>query len=114
MGVAAQVSGAGGREAENRPRDSMTAYRSHAVDDVVVGIGVPSAGDLCVRFVRTWREGEDGERSSLVGDEETVLAHNVFLRIDAPWVAVRPLGCVPIHPHERASVLIGAFDEGEV
>ena len=102
------------RESEDRPHNPMPTHRGHAVDDVVVGIGVPSTGDLCVRFVRTWREGEDGERSILVGDEETVLARDVCLRIDPPWVAVRPLGCVPILPHERASVLIGTFDEGEV
>ena len=112
--VTAQVVRVLSGEPENRPSNSASAHRRHTVNHVVLSLGMPCAVDLCVRFVRTWREGEDGERSILVGDEETVLARDVCLRIDPPWVAVRPLGCVPILPHERASVLIGTFDEGEV
>ena len=112
--VAAQVVRVLSRELENCPRNPTPAHRRHTVNHVVLSLGMPCAVDLCVGFVRTWREGEDGERSILVGDEETVSARDVCLRIDPPWVAVRPLGCVPILPHERASVLIGTFDEGEV
>ena len=114
VGVATQVVSVLSCEAEDCPSNTASAHRRHTVNHVIIGIRTPRAVNLGVRLVRTWREGEDGERSILVGDEETVLARDVCLRIDPPWVAVRPLGCVPILPHERASVLIGTFDEGDV
>ncbi len=114
VSVATQVVSVLSCEAEDRPSNTASAHRRHTVNHVIIGIRTPRAVNVGVRLVRTWREGEDGERSILVGDEETVLARDVCLRIDPPWVAVRPLGCVPILPHERASVLIGTFDEGDV
>lgn len=92
----------------------MPTHRGHTVNHVVLSLGMPRAVDLGIRLVGSWSEGEDSKRPLIVGYKETVSARDVCLRIDPPWVAVRPLGCVPILPHERASVLIGTFDEGEV
>lgn len=41
VGVAAQVVRAFCRELEDRPSDTVSAYRGHAVNDVVVGTAAP-------------------------------------------------------------------------
>lgn len=106
VGVAAQVIRVLDREREDRPSDAVTAYRGHAVNDVVVGIGMPCAFDLGVGFVWTGCERKDGERPSLIGHEEAVSARDVFFSINATRVSVGPLSCVPVLPHERPGMLI--------
>ena len=114
VGVAAQVIRVLDREREDRPSDAVTAYRGHAVNDVVVGIGMPCAFDLGVGFVWTGCERKDGERPSLIGHEEAVSARDVFFSINATRVSVGPLSRVPIRLHECPSMLIRALDEREV
>ena len=114
VGVAAQVIRVLSRELEDNPSDTAPAYRGHAVNHVVVGAGMPRAFDLGVGFVWTGCERKDGERSLLVGHEETVSAHDVFFSINATWVSFRPLSCIPVRLHKHAGMLIRALDELEV
>ena len=114
VGVAAQVIRVLDREREDRPSDAVTAYCGHAVNDVVVGIGMPCAVYLRVGFLRPRRKAKDGERPSLIGHEEAVSTRDVFSSVNATRVSVGPLSRVPIRLHERPSVLIRARDELEV
>ena len=114
VGVAAQVIGAGGREAEDRPSDTVPAHRSHAVDDVVVGLGMPCAVDLGVSFVWPGSEREDGEGPLVVGHKEAVFACDVFLSVNPARVSAGLLSRIPIRLHERAGMLIHPLDKLEV
>ena len=114
VGVAAQVIGGGGREAENHPRDPVPTRRSDAVNDVVVDIGVPGAVDLGIGLVGTPSKGENGEWTGIIGHEKTVSTRDVFFRINAVWVSFGPLGCVPIFLYKRAGMVIRDLDEIEV
>ena len=114
VSVATQVVSVLSCEAEDRPSNTASAHRRHTVNHVIIGIRTPRAVNVGVRLVRTWREGEDGERSILVGDEETVLARDVCLRIDSAWVSFGPLSRIPVRLHERAGVLIRVLNELEV
>ena len=82
MGVAAQVIRVLGRKAENRPRDPMPTHCGHAVNHVVVSIGMPRALNLCVGFVWPWSEGEGSKRPLIVGHKEAVSARDVFLSVN--------------------------------
>ena len=95
VGVAAQVVRVLSREAENRPSNTASAHRGHAVNDVVIGIRAPSAVDLGIGFIRPGSEREDGE-GPLVGYEKAVPARDVFLSVNAARMPVGPLGGVPI------------------
>ena len=113
VGVAAQVVSVPSREAEDRPRDPTPTHRSYAVNDVVVGLGMPRAIDRRVGLVRSRSEGEDSKRPLIVGYKETVSARDVFLSINPAGVPFGPLSRIPICLHERAGALIRALDEIE-
>ena len=112
--VAAQVIRALGRKAENCPRDPTPTHRGHAVNDVVVGIGMPRTIDLRVGLVWPGSERKDGEWSLVVGHKEAVFARDVFLSVNPTWVSVGPLSRIPVRLHKRAGVLVHALDELEV
>ena len=114
MGVAAQVVRVLSCEPENRPRDPTPTHRGHAVNHIVVGIGMPRAIDLGVGLVRPGNEGKDSKRSLVVGHKETVSACDVFLSVNAARVPVGPLCRIPIRLHERPSMRIRALNELEV
>lgn len=114
VGVAAQVVRMLGREAENRSCDPMSTHCGHAVNDVVVGIGMPRTIDLRVGLVWPGSERKDGERPSLIGYEKAVSVRDVFLSVNPAWVPFGPLCRVPICLHERAGMRIGTLDELEV
>ena len=92
----------------------MSAHRGHAVNHVVVGIGMPSTDNLGVGLIWPGCESKDGEWPSLIGYEEAVSAHDVFLSVNATRVSVGPLCRIPVRSHERPGMLIRAFDELEV
>lgn len=112
--VAAQIVRMLRCKAENGPSYAVSAHRGHAVNDVVVGLGVPRAVDLGVGLVRPGSERKDGERPLVVGHKETVSARDVFFSINATRVSVGPLSRVPVRLHERPSMLIRALNELEV
>lgn len=114
VGVAAQVIRALGRKAENCPRDPTPTHRGHAVNDVVVGIGMPRTIDLGVGLVWSGSERKDGERPGFIGHEKAVSVRNVFLSINPARVSFGPLCGIPIRLHERAGVLIRLLNELEV
>lgn len=114
VGVAAQVIRALGRKAENCPRDPTPTHRGHAVNYVVVGIGMPCADNLGVGLVWPGSEGKNSKRPLIVGDNETVSACDVFLGINPVRVSVGPLSRIPIRLHESAGMRIGTLDELEV
>ncbi len=93
---------------------AASAYRGHAVNHVVLSLGMPCAVNLCVGFVRPWGEGEDSKRSLIVGYKETVSARNVFLSINPARIPVGPLSRIPMRPHERAGMHVRPLDELEV
>lgn len=101
-------------EAENCPRDPTPTHRGHAVDDVVVGIGMPRSIDLGIGIIWPGSERKDGEWPGLIGHEETVSMRDVFLSVNAAWIPVGPLSCIPIRLHERAGMLIRTLNELEV
>lgn len=113
VGVAVQVVRVLDREREDRPSDAVPAYRGHAVNDVVVGIGMPCAFYLCVGFLRPRRKAKDGERPSLIGHEEAVAARDVFFCVNSARVAVWPLCRVPIRLHETPGMIICPLNEDE-
>ena len=82
VGVATQIVCMLRCKAENRPSDAVPAHCRHAVNDVVVGLGVPRAVDLGVGLVRSCSEGEDSKRPLIVRYKETVSARDVFLSIN--------------------------------
>ena len=102
------------REAENHPSNTASAHRGHAVNHVVVGVGMPCAVNLGVGLVWPGSEREDGEWPLVVGHEEAVPARDVFLSVNPTWVSVGLLSRIPIRLHERAGVLIRALDELDV
>ena len=114
VGVAAQVIRVLSRELEDSPTNTAPPYRGHAVNDVVVSIGMPRAFDLGVGFVWTGYERKNGERPSLIGHKEAVSVRDVFLSVNATRVSVGPLSRIPIRLHERAGVRIRALNELEV
>ena len=114
VGVAAQVIRVLGRKAENCPRDPTPTHRGHAVNDVVVGIGMPRTIDLRVGLVWPGSERKDGEWSLVVGHKEAVFARDVFLSVNPARVSVGPLSRIPIRLHEHAGVLIRVLNELEV
>ena len=114
VGVAAQVVSVFGREAENCPRDPTPTHRSHAVNDVVVGIGMPRTIDLRVGVVWPGSERKDGERPGFIGHEKAVSVRDVLLSINPARVSVGPLCSIPIRLHERAGSRICALDKTEV
>ena len=114
VGVAAQVIRALGRKAENRPSNASPAHRGYAVNDVVVGIGMPRTIDLGVGLVGPGSEREDGERASLIDHKEAVSACDVFLGINPARVSFGPLSRIPIRLHESAGMLIRPLDKLEV
>ena len=114
MGVAAQVIRVLSREAENRPRDPTPTHRGHAVNHVVVGVGMPCAIDRRVGLVWPGSERKDGVSLLVVGHKEAVFACDVFLSVNATRVSVGPLSRIPMHLHEHPGVLIRALDELEV
>lgn len=114
VGVAAQVVSVLSSEAENCPRDPTPTHRGHAVNDVVVGIGMPRAIDLGVGLVWPGSECKDGERPSLIGHEKAVSVRNVFLSVNAARIPVGPLCRIPIRLHERPGMRIGTQDKNEV
>ena len=114
VGVAAQVIRVLGRKAENRPSNALPAHRGDAVNDVVVGIGMPRTIDLGVGLVWPGSERKDGERASLIGYEKAVSVRDVFLSVNPAWVSVGPLSRIPIRLHESAGMRIGTLDELEV
>lgn len=114
VGVAAQVVSVLCRKLEDCPSDAATAHCGHAVNHVVVDIGMPRAIDLCVGLVRPGSERKDGERPSFIGHEEAVSARDVFLSVNSTRVSVGPLCRIPMRLHECAGVLIRALDELKV
>jgi len=102
------------REREDRPSDAAPAYSGHAVDDVVVGVGMPRAIERRVGLVWPGSERKDSERTSLIRHEETVPVRDVFLSVNPARVPVGPLCNIPIRLHESPSMLIRALDELEV
>ena len=110
MGVAAQVVRVLSREPENRPRDPMPAHCCHAVNHVVIGIGMPRAVNLGIRLVWSGNERKNGERTSLIRHEETVPVRDVFLSINPARVPVGPLRRIPMRLHERPGTVIRARD----
>ena len=114
VGVAAQVVRVLGREREDRPSNTVPAHRRHAVNDVVVGIGTPSALDIGVGLVWPGSERKDGERASLIDHKEAVSVCDVFLSINPARVSVGPLSCIPIRLHESPGTVIRALNELEV
>lgn len=105
MGVAAQVIRVLSRELEDRPSNTSPSHRGHAMNDVVVSIGMPRAFDLGVGFVWIGYERKDGERPSLIGHKEAVSVRDVFLSVNPAWVSVGPLSRIPMRLHEGAGVL---------
>ena len=105
MAITAQVICVLSRELEDRPSNTAPPYRGHAVNHVVVGIGMPSADDLGVGLVWSGSERKDSERPGFVGHEETVSACDVFLSINPARVSVGPLSRIPMRLHEGAGVL---------
>ena len=101
-------------KAENCPSDAVSAYRGHAVNRVVVGVGMPSAIDRRVGLVWPGSEREDGEGPLVVGHKEAVFACDVFLSINPARVSAGPLSRIPIRLHERAGMLIHPLDKLEV
>ena len=114
VGVAAQVVCVLGRKAENHPSNASAAHRGDAVNDVVVGIGMPCSIDLGVGLVWPGSERKDGERPLVVGHKEAVSAYGVFLSINPARVSVGPLSRIPIRLHERPGMVIRTSDELEV
>lgn len=102
------------RESEHRPRDSMPAHRGHAVNHVVVSVGMPRADNLGLGLVWTGSERKDGERPGFIGHEKAVSVRDVFLSINPARVPFGPLSRIPVRLHERAGMLIRALDELEV
>ena len=92
----------------------MPTHCGHAVNDVVVGIGMPRTIDLRVGLVWPGSERKDGERPSLIGYEKAVSVRDVFLSINPAWVPFGPLRRIPILLHERAGMLIRTLNELEV
>ena len=95
-----------GRKAENRPSNASPAHRGDAVNNVVVGIGMPRAIDLGVGLVWPGSERKDCKRPLVVGHEEAMSARDVFLSINPARIPVGPLCGVPVLPHERPGMLI--------
>lgn len=114
MSVAAQVVSVLSREREDRPSNAVPAHRGHAVNHVVVGVGMPCAVNLGVGLVWPGSEREDGEWPLVVGHEEAVPARDVFLSVNPTWVSVGLLSRIPIRLHERAGVIICPLNESEV
>lgn len=114
VGVAAQVIRVLSCELEDSPSDTAPAHRGHAVNDVLVSIGMPRAFDLGVGFVWTGCERKDGERPSLIGHKEAVSVRDVFLSVNATRVSVGPLSRIPVRLHECPGMLIGALDKLEI
>lgn len=114
VGVAAQVVSALSREREDRPSNTVPAHRRHAVNHVVVGIGMPSAVDLCVGLVWPGSERKDGDRPGFIGREEAVSACDVFLSVNPARIPVGSLSRIPMRLHERTGMRICAFDKLKV
>ena len=114
VGVAAQVVSVLSREAENRPRDPTPTHCGHAVNHVVLSLGMPRADNLGVGLVLPGSERKDGEWPLVVGYKEAVSACDVFLSVNPVRVSVGPLSRIPIRLHESAGMLIRARDELEV
>ena len=102
------------REREDRTSNAVPAHRGHAVNHVVVGVGLPRAIDRRVGLVRPGTERKDGKRPGFIGYEEAVFVRDVFLSVNAARVPFGPLSRIPIRLHERAGVLIRPLDEHEV
>ena len=105
MGVAAKVIRTLSCEREDRPSDTASAHRGHAVNRVVVGVGMPRAIDLGVGLVWPGSERKDGERPGFIGHEKAVSVRDVFLSINPARVSVGPLSRIPMRLHEGAGVL---------
>ena len=114
VGVAAQVVRVLSCEPENRPRDPTPTHRGHAVDDVVLSLGMPCADNLGVGLVWTGSERKDGERPLAVVHKEAVSACDVFRSVNPARVSLGPLSRIPIRLHERPSMRIRALNELEV
>ena len=114
VGVAAKVIRMLSCEREDRPSDTSSSYRGHAVNHVVVGVGMPRAIDLGVGLVWPGTEREDGEGPLIVGHKEAVPARDVLFCVNPARVSVGPLSRIPICLHERAGSRIRALDKLEV
>lgn len=102
------------REREDRTRDPTPTHRRHAVNHVVVDIGMPGTVNLCVGFVRARRKAKDCKRPLVVGHKETVSARGVSLSVDAAGIPVGPLSRIPMRLHERPGMRVRTLDEHEV
>lgn len=114
VGVAAQVVSVRSREREDRPSNAVPAYRGHAVNHVVVGVGMPRAIDRRVGLVWPGSEREDGEWPLVVGHKEAVPARDVFLSVNPARIPVGPMSRIPIRLHESPGMLIRPLDKLEV
>ena len=114
VSVASQVVRVLSRKAENRPSNTASANRRHAVDDVILSLGMPCAVNLGIRLVGSWSEGENSKRPLIVGHKETVPARDVFLSVNPARVSVGPPCSIPIRLHERAGMRVRTLDESEV
>lgn len=114
VSVAAQVVSVLSREREDRPSDAAPACRGHAVDDVVVGIGMPCAIDRRVGLVWPGSERKHGERPLIVGHNETASVRDVFLSVNAARIPVGLLSSIPVRLHERTGLRIRTLDKLEV
>ncbi len=114
VGVAAQVVRVLSCEPENRPRDPTPTHRGHAVNHVVVGVGMPCPDNLGVGLVWPGSERKDGERPLVVGHKEAVSACDVFLSVNPARVSVGPLSRIPIRLHESPGMLIRPLDKLDV
>lgn len=114
VSVAEQVLSMFSREREDCLSDTASAHSGHAVNHVVVGIGIPRAIDQRVGLVWPGSERKDGEGPFVVGHEETVSARDVFFSVNAVRVPFGPLSRIPVRLHERAGMRICALNELEV
>lgn len=114
VGVAAQIVSVLCCELEDRPSDTVSAYRSHAVNDVVVGIRTPGAIDLGIGFVGPWSEGEYGKWPLVVGHDVGKPMLDVRSNDVHAGIPVGPLCGVPVRLHESSGMLIRAINELEV
>ena len=92
----------------------MPSHRGHAVNHVIVVIGIPRAIDQRVGLVWPGSERKDGEGPLVVGHEETVSARDVFFSVNAVRVLFGPLSRIPVRLHERVGMRICALNELEV
>jgi hypothetical protein len=114
MGVAAQIVSVLSREREDHSSNTLSSHRSHAVNHVVVGVGMPRADNLGVGLVWPGSERKDGEWPLVVGHKEAVFARDVFLSVNPARVSVGPLSRIPIRLHERPGMLIRPLDKLDV